>query len=161
MTSDTTLAQARTLHRVIRHLQGRLAKTAAGHGAGMPELTLPQINALMVIQDHGQLSLKRFAQELSVSAPSASAMAERLVELDVIHRAQSTEDRREVRLSLSQKGETILKTFENQFLSNLVEVLERIGPKRAKDWCALYEEIDEAMSRADDAERAPVLEGTH
>lgn len=158
MTTESTLAQARLLHRVIRHLQARLART---HSGAMPELTLPQINALMVVQDCGSLSLKQFARELNVSAPSASAMAERLVEMGVLCRAQSMEDRREVRLSLARKGTKILEAFENQFLSNLVEVLERIGPKRAKEWCALYEEIDETMSRADDAEHAPVLEGTH
>lgn len=157
MTCETTLTQARLLHRVIRHLQSRLART---HSGGMPELTLPQINALMVVQDSGSLSLKQFAQELNVSAPSASGMAERLVEMDVLCREQSLEDRREVRLSLSRKGRKILETFESQFLANLVEVLERIGPKRAEQWCAIYEHIDQVMNRPDCAEPEKALEGT-
>jgi DNA-binding MarR family transcriptional regulator len=159
MANKTVWEQARHVHRVIRTLQSRLLiKHAAATRGRFPELTMPQLSALMVIRDHECMSLKGLAEALNVSAPSASAMADRLVELGVLHREQSAHDRREIRLSLSKLGLQALSALENQLLANLVDLLEGLGPERAEQWCAIYREIEALMDRPEAA--ATAMEGS-
>jgi len=45
------------------------------------ELTSPQMTALMTVRERGQVTIKELAEGLGVSAPSASVMVDRLVEM--------------------------------------------------------------------------------
>ena len=110
MADMTSQEQAKELLRTIRVLQNKLIKRhfprchAREMDGEIPELTLAQMNTIGVVRDSGQLTVKELAQAMHVSAPSASAMVDRLVEMDALTREQSRVDRREVVIQVSDRG---------------------------------------------------------
>lgn len=146
--------QARALHRTIRRLQTRvLAKSVRAEsddGSRTRELTLPQVTTLLVVRELSEVSIKALAEATHVSAPSASAMVDRLVEAGLLWRENSRTDRREVRVSLTPEGAGAVGILEEYLLKSLTGMLEKVGPGMAEDWCKIYARIDEIL---DDEER--------
>lgn len=146
---ESILQQARSLHKTIKQLQTRVLLKNAPRNLGLPdaprELTLPQLSTLLAIRDKGEISLKGVAEATEVSAPSASVMVDKLVDLGVLLREPSREDRREVRLALSAEGEHVVANLEEQLLRALVELIEKVGPEMARQWCEVYARIQEII----------------
>ncbi len=145
--SPNSLEQARYLFGTIRLLQARVASRHAarsacyGSGGDLLELTVPQMNMLLTVRERDHATIKELAEALKVSAPSASTMVDRLVEMGALIREQSRVDRREVAVQISPLGEHTLAVMEKQILESIVELLKEIGPDYARMWCDVYKRI--------------------
>jgi len=113
-----------------------------GDDRSFPDLTIPQLNMLMTCHDIGAATIKEIAADLEVSAPSVSAMVDRLVEIRALTREQSSNDRRQVVVRLTELGTNTVLRMEEYMVGALAEVLERVGPRYAEMWCEVYEEIN-------------------
>ncbi|MEK7795037.1 MAG: MarR family transcriptional regulator [Candidatus Hydrogenedentota bacterium] len=156
--NDLMLEQARILHRTARELRNRVMLKHPVNGesseCNTPELTVPQWNTLLAIRDNGPTSVKELAEAMSVSPPSASAMVDRLVEMGMVDRRHSDVDRREVRVSLTGEGAAAVEAMEGELLSSIIEVLEKLGPDMANQWCEVYARIQDVLDA--DRERSSV-----
>ena len=112
-----------------------------GGDAICSELTFAQSNVLMVVHEKGVLSLKELADALHVSRPSASAMVDKLVEMEVLEREQSQIDRREVRIRVSKSGQLNFCQMEEEILQYITDLLIKLGPDYAAQWCDVYAQI--------------------
>lgn len=157
--SDERLEQARGLFKTIQELKAsvllRNAPTNAGLECVAKDLTLPQMSTLVIVRDAGELSLKELAEAAHVSPPSASAMVDRLVDLGVVSRKPSQTDRREVRVALTDAGEQAVSTMESQLLGAIVDLLEKLGPEYARQWCDVYARIQEILDQEKEDRRSP------
>ena len=146
MPSENTLEQARLLHRTIKQLQNRMVQQhgpfSIESGDVSAELTFTQLSTLTAIRDHGEMSLKEVAEAMHVSAPSASTMVDKLVDMNALNREHSKKDRREVRVSLSPLGKKAVEELEKIMLESLTELLEGIGPEYAEQWYQVYQQIE-------------------
>lgn len=146
MPSEHTLEQARLLHRTIKQLQNRMVQQhgpfSIESGDDSAELTFTQLSTLTAIRDHGEMSLKEVAEAMHVSAPSASTMVDKLVDMKALNREHSKKDRREVRVSLSPLGKKAVEELEKIMLESLTELLEGIGPEYAEQWFQVYQQIE-------------------
>ena len=147
---DKTLEQARhifatalTLKKVV--FERHFANALVGGPSQALDLTIPQMHALMVVQERGQVTIKELAKALYVSAPSASAMVERLVEEGMVSRQQSQADRREVAVRTTAKGRDGIEQMECHVLHTIVELLEKMGPEYAEKWCDVYRRLTDVM----------------
>lgn len=149
--------QARLIHETIHLLR---ASMLTRHGRkcpaceGAPELTVAQANAVMIIRDRGQVSVTDLAHALGVSAPSASIMVDRLVEMGVLTREQNPADRREVVIRLASKMDEHFEVFERHVLDFFVDLLKHVGPEHARMWTEVYSHVREviesgALTRSD------------
>lgn len=153
---ETTLReQARALYETVRLLRLHVATRlpcCAPLGDGGPEegmdLTMPQMNALLVIRGHSQVSIKQLAEALQVSAPSASAMVDRLVDMGAVTREQSRIDRREVAVQISPKAAQLVDRTEEGILQTIVELMEEIGPEYSQKWCEVYDKLHEVLLKS-------------
>lgn len=109
------------------------------------ELTMPQFHMLITIKDFGPLKLKELAEHLHVSPSAASLMLDRLVELKLVIREQSVEDRREIQISLTPEAMDTLKYHENQILSGIKELLREVGDDTASQWVDVYKKIQKYL----------------
>lgn len=109
------------------------------------ELTMSQLNALCVIRTKGQVTIKSLASILQVSSPSASTMVDRLVEMGLLSREHSREDRREVLVQVMPKGQEAMAQVEDAVLVSFVELLNEMGPEWAEQWCAVTGRIREIL----------------
>jgi len=152
--TKTLQEQARLLHGTIRLMKRHfpqpqlLMRDHMGDGEhDLPDLTMPQLNMLMTCHDIGPATIKEIAADLDVSAPSVSAMVDRLVELGVLTREQSLNDRRQVVVRLTESGVNTVLRMEEYMVGALGEVLERVGPHYAEMWCEVYQEINRVYGK--------------
>ncbi|MFD5466778.1 MarR family winged helix-turn-helix transcriptional regulator [Kitasatospora sp. NPDC127059] len=81
-----------------------VAISARSLGEVAESLTLPQFRMLVVLHSRGPMSMSRLAEYLAVNPSTAMRMIERLVAAGVVARVNSPEDRREVRIELTEAG---------------------------------------------------------
>ncbi len=143
------LDQARQLLETIMQLQRGVLIRTARRGREQErrarELSMPQMTTLLVIRERGEMSVKEIAQATHVSPPSASAMIDRLVELGMVTRRNSRVDRREVRVAMTNEGKERVEMLESELLKSVVEILKRIGPDYAQQWCDVYGRIQQCL----------------
>ncbi|MCL4691802.1 MAG: MarR family transcriptional regulator [Candidatus Hydrogenedentes bacterium] len=146
------IEQARYLFDTVRMLQARMCARHStvngfvGKDGHAQDLTIPQMHMLYKIRELDSATIRDLAESLYVSAPSASAMVERLVEMGVVTREQSRVDRREVIVRVAPAGEHTLETLEKHILESFVDILNGIGPEHAQMWCDVYARIREVLS---------------
>ncbi len=151
------LVQARNLYATVQMLQRRVfrrhAHLSGGRDGGPAcgELTMPQLHMMMAIRRFGSPSLKELAHALQVSAPSASTMVDRLVEMRMLTREPSQVDRREVVVTLSDEGGSMTSRMEEEILDSLSEILEKLGPEYAELWCRTFEQIRTVLGAEEDS----------
>jgi DNA-binding MarR family transcriptional regulator len=148
--NDTTLEQARFLHKTIKALQNKLlhrfGPVTITNGGVDVELTFAQLSTLTAIRDLGALSLKDLARAMQVSPPSASCMVDKLVDMGAVTREASKADRREIRVDLTTAGLTAVNTMENQMLEALGDTLDAIGPHHASLMVEAYKEVEASFA---------------
>ena len=111
------------------------------------DLSMAQVNALMVIRNLSPLSLTELAAQLGVSPPSASAMVDRLVEKGIVSRETSPEDRRRVVIGISPAALEQITAIEEIIFKSFVDLVECIGPDATKQWCAVLKTVDRALDQ--------------
>jgi len=68
-----------------------------------------QIHALSFIERSGEITMKEFAKHLKISSPSATAFANRLVNNNWVKRLNDPNNRRLVKLKITDYGKDILE----------------------------------------------------
>lgn len=149
--NEKLLEQAREIFQTVRLLQDRIARR---HGEMSKtdqenpvcaEVTMPQWVALMTVRERGEVTIKELAEALGVSPPSASTMVDRLVDMNMLRREQSQRDRREVLVALTPEGYDGIQVSERYLLQAITEIIEKVGPGCARQWCEVYMRIREVI----------------
>lgn len=111
------------------------------------QLTVLQLQALILISKNKIMSMGDIAAEFKISLPTATVLLDKLVNFNLIERLKSKTDRRVVNVSLTDKGKELLKKALkerhvkfNKMLSyislgdkkSLLKVLENISLKIQK-----------------------------
>lgn len=150
---EDPVEQARYIFTTGKQIRNRVFRNYTGHSAGpggnrkLAELSLPQIHAVNVARERGEVSIKELAAALGVSPPSASTMVDRLVEKGVLCREQSTEDRRRVVVTVSPGALQSLDAVENSILGSFVDLVRKVGPEVARKWCEVLQAVKEVQDR--------------
>jgi DNA-binding MarR family transcriptional regulator len=91
------------------------------------DVTMPQAKLLYVVATAGELSMSEIAARLGVTVSTSSGAVERLVELGLLARADDPNNRRQVRVSITELGSTTLGTLRELSSRHLRTMLEHIS----------------------------------
>ena len=116
------MATGRLIRNRTLQLQSNGSRRTGRPPLPLGELSMAQTLALMAVKDHEPLPVTRLAELLAVSAPSASAMVERLVERGVFTREADPKDRRRVMVCLSPEAKTACDRIHNVILDDFVSL---------------------------------------
>lgn len=72
------------------------------------DVTVPGLRVLVILDAHGPLNLSGLADVLGVNPSNASRACDRLAESGLLERAANAQDRRQVTLSLTAAGRTLM-----------------------------------------------------
>lgn len=72
-------------------------------------LTMLQIHVLHMMKDKQEVKMKDIADKLMIATPTASSLVDKLSDQKLINRKADKDDRRNVLISLTAKGEDFLK----------------------------------------------------
>ncbi|MCE0763720.1 MarR family transcriptional regulator [Pseudonocardia kujensis] len=100
-----------------------VAVAARSLAAVEEDVTLPQYRALIVLAQHGARRPADLAGALDVSPSSATRMCDRLVAKGLIERDRTGEDRREVRVALSERGRALVEEVTRRRRAELATLL--------------------------------------
>jgi DNA-binding MarR family transcriptional regulator len=105
---------------VLAHIIQSFMVSMKQHG-----LSTPQIHALMYIFHAGECQISDIGNLADVSNAAASQLVERLVQQGLVDRREDPADRRNKRVTLSEKGKELFhnSVTENQFLMEIVAQL--------------------------------------
>jgi DNA-binding MarR family transcriptional regulator len=127
--------------RVLRAMMRR-ERSAVARG----DITLPQYWMLELLQERGPLTMTVIARALGLSAPSATALANRMVAAGYVRRAADAADRRRVRLSLAPGGHRLLGEVLRERTREVTRTFAVISAARRMQYLSVIEEL---VARAD------------
>jgi DNA-binding MarR family transcriptional regulator len=134
----------RKIHEWVFQLENRYM-VKSGIGKTFGEFSFAQMRAIKFVKAKRQVSITELAELLQVSAPSASTMVERLVEKDVLVREPDPQDRRKVIVTISPDMISITEQIEKEIFSSFVDLVDKVGPEIADDWCRVINRIGEVL----------------
>lgn len=110
-----------------RHIRSRMARFVPR------SLTSGQIELLSLLSQEGPLSMRDIAKHFKITAPSATSLVHETARGGYVTRAGSAKDRREVRISLSRKGEKVSKTIVLKKAAVLEELFAPLSPSQRNE----------------------------
>ena len=90
-------------------------------------LTIAQLKSLFLIAREGSMNTKSLAEGLGVTSSNVTGIIDRLVKQGLVSRQENPEDRRMLRLRVTDKGEDILTSLREETISSMSEVLARMS----------------------------------
>lgn len=93
------------------------------------DLTVPQFRVLLFISRNPGSSLLAAAEYLGLTSPTVSTMVDGLVHDHLVKRKDSVRDRREVLLTLTVQGESILEKARDGTQARLAKILLPLSPQ--------------------------------
>jgi DNA-binding MarR family transcriptional regulator len=109
------------------------------------ELTMAQSLAIMAVKENEPMSVNELSSHLSVSAPSASAMVDRLVDRHLLTRETDPTDRRKVMIRLSPEAADDYNNIYNVIFQDFLNLVHKVGPETARKWCEVLVEVKKVI----------------
>ena len=95
-----------------------------------PSLSIPQFRLLAFLGRHPGASLSEVAEHLGVTRATASAMTDRLVQRQLVDRAEHPQERRQIMLKLTQGGSDRLEQMRDLTRLRIAALLEGLTPEQ-------------------------------
>jgi len=108
-------------------------------------LTLPQCHTLIEVGTRNKVSLVDLAASFGLDASTLSRTIQGLVEIGLIDRKTSPEDRRYVVISLTPQGRRVFREIEDRFNRYYDAVMDRVPAGRREAIVAAVTELADAV----------------
>ena len=96
-------------------------------------LTLSQFHVLFKINEFGVCNMSCLSEAIEVSKGTMTSMLNKLVEEGYVKRSSSSKDRRNVYVSLTQKGEEKLNYIKQKFMKAVINTLSKLDDKNREE----------------------------
>jgi len=116
-------------------------------------VTVHQLGVLMQLRGHS-VTMRELAKELDVGESAATAVVERLVRQELVVRHDDPSDRRLVRLSLSDAGESLVTKLHDSACRKTASLLAALSDEQLAQLVAIMETLGAASGTDETAERA-------
>lgn len=110
------------------------------------DLTMPQLRALLVVRQGQPLSVSEVAAALDQRLAAVSALVNRLVRAGLVRREEDPDDRRRVRLQLTDEAERTLTSMDDRAAERFAAILARMSPRGRRALNTALEELVELFS---------------
>lgn len=94
-----------------------------------PSLSVPQFRLLGFLDRHPDASLSEVAEHLGVTRATASAMTDRLVQRELVDRAEDPQERRQIMLKLTPLGRDQLEQMRDRTRRKIAHLLDELPPE--------------------------------
>ena len=119
------------------------------------DVTLPQWRALVLLESADQLNVNALAAQLRVNPSTCTRLCDRLVRKGLLDRELSPDSRREVVLTLTAAGSSLVADATARRRSEIEELVRELSPRQRRDLAAALAPLIRVAGEA--AEHAWVL----
>lgn len=142
MTAPTTHEAATEALMVLSRTMTAVVARTLGEVEGV---TVPQLRALVLLGTRGPMNLRVLAENMGVNASNASRTCEKLVSAGLLRRALPRHDRRNVLLTLTDEGESLIRSLEQTRREVLAAVAAQMSAEEQELAVRALEAVDRAM----------------
>lgn len=121
-----------------------IPKLMTGIKAGMmvPQSVTPsQMTVMMALHEFKICTVGFLSRQLGVSDPTVTGIVDRLVRLGYVKRQRGIEDRRIVLVSLTRKGEEIIKKIQGIIRQHWARILSQLTDKERDTYIDIMHKI--------------------
>jgi DNA-binding MarR family transcriptional regulator len=111
------------------------------------DITPPQLDALLVLRDHGELTMGELCQKMYLACSTATDLIDRMERNGLIERARDTNDRRVIRLKVLPKGSSVIEEVMEARRTYLATILAEIDLADKERLIQSVEQLNYLMSR--------------
>ena len=111
-------------------------------------LTSAQIKLLTCFSDRDEFTMTALSQNLGVSMPTMTAMVDRLVKSKMVARDRDAEDRRVVRVWLTELGESMLKKLIKIRRKEMEKILMNLDGSEMSNFLSSIETVAQLLKKA-------------
>lgn len=134
----------KTVRQAVKEITALIPRLMTSIKAGMfipQHVSASQITVLMALFKFKMCTVGFLARELNVSDPTITGIIDRLVRLKYVIRRRSINDRRVVMMSLTGKGEKVIKDINKVVEERWSKILAHLSDKERKDYLRLMKKI--------------------
>ena len=124
----------------------KLMKGAKTGFLSKTNITSAQMIMLASIHDLGQCKIKTLAKGRGISPPTATGLIDRLVRAGYVKRDSDPQDRRVVMVSLTKKGENVVKGFLTTVRNRWKNILIHLTKKEQHQYLIILRKIVNILS---------------
>lgn len=92
------------------------------------DITTPQFNALLLLNEHGDMTIGDLGSKLYLASSTATDLIDRMERNGLVARARDVNDRRVVRLQMLEKGHEMIHAVLNNRKRYLSTILSQVSP---------------------------------
>lgn len=141
MTETHQLSELLRLMEKTKRLLGKEFKATTETPQALPSLL--QAETLDFIKNQKPPTMKEIAHHLHVTAPSATTMIDSLVKANMIQRILDPQDRRLVRLQVTEEGESFLTIHYKKLSEKLEKLINILSAEELKTLVNIHKKITE------------------
>ena len=90
-------------------------------------LTLTQLRSLFLIANKGSTNFRKLAEALGVTPSNVTGIVDHLVEQGLVSRTQNPEDRREMTLQATDKGQALVSNLKETGIKHMTQILSLLN----------------------------------
>ena len=125
----------------------RLVHERMGYNSDIAHLSLLQIQALSFLKRNANAQMREIAAHFRIELPSATSLLNKLVSLQLVKRLPDLNDRRLVRVALTEEGEALLQKALNEKTAHFEQMLSYLTETEKKELLRLLEKLNERMEK--------------
>jgi MarR family transcriptional regulator, organic hydroperoxide resistance regulator len=132
---------AHLLMQANRHVTRQLASEG---------VSVEQWRVLKVISQHGGLTMREMARMLSLHHPTLTKIVDKMVAEALVYRVPDPDDRRKIRIFISEKGKGVLQQQNERVGDHQVKVEDQHGPDEVRKLKAMLEQFISSTTDLDE-----------
>jgi len=109
------------------------------------QVTYSQWIVLRVVRQYGGIGIKEIASKLGITSSAATQLVDGLAKRGYLKREESPEDRRALKISLSDKGQEKISGMKTRSLERLSSIFDVFDDVELAKYCELNKKIVNKM----------------
>ena len=128
----------------------RLFREKMNFSSDLAQLSILQIHTLKFLKQQSHAQMSEIAEHLHTEMPSATSLLNKLVTLQLVERKQDEKDRMLVRITLTEKGNALLKKAMEEKVSQIEHMLSYLSDTEQHELLRLMEKLNERIEKNND-----------
>lgn len=108
--------------------------------------TIPQYTALAALDERGEITMSALADELGLTMGAVTNIVDRLIDADFATRDRGTDDRRIIRVKLTEKGKEALTKALDLIIGRFVQYFAQVSHEERKTFIGFYGKVADLLT---------------
>jgi DNA-binding MarR family transcriptional regulator len=112
-------------------------------------LTFPQLSVISTLTKNGELKVSVLSEKMGLSDSTVSGILDRLEQKNIIRRERNQDDRRVVKIALTEESRKFCKDFHKRKEEHFSNLLKRLSEQEIKDIIKGLETLNSVLSNGE------------